>query len=203
MSREYIAEVKNLNEDFYEKLRPRLYRRIARELEAAERILDLGCGGCELVKFLSKKHGKEVMGVDISATDFPAESGAEQASLRKFDCIKRDARRLDFIESGTDDAVVSVYSLHEMARPQAVLREARRVLRPGGQILIIDFPRGSLAQKLWDEKYYALDDVEEMMRRAEFIDLECRLIERSQIIWCSGRKPLARKKSYQKFSRQC
>lgn len=202
MSREYTAEVKNLNEDFYEKLRPRLYRRIARELQTARHILDLGCGSCELVQFLSKKRGRQVMGVDISAIGFPFEDSTERTSVRKFGCKKKDARNLDFVKTGSTEAVVSLYSLHEMADPQAVLREAYRILRPGGQILIIDFPQDSLAQKLWGEKYYALDDVKQMMRRANFFDLRCRLIERSQIIWCSGYRLLARKEIHKKPSRR-
>jgi len=202
MTRTYSADAKSMNEDFYEMLKPRLYRKIAGELHSAEGILDLGCGACELVQFLSKKYGKQVMGVDISAIGFPGGNSTEQASLREFDCRKKDARCLDFVKSGTYDAAVLVYSLHEMADTQAVLREAYRILRPGGKILIIDFPRDSLAQKLWGEKYYTLNDVKQMMRRADFSDLRCRLTERSQIIWCSGYRPLAKREIYKKPSRQ-
>ncbi len=40
-------------------------------------------------------------------------------------------------------------------------REAKRVLRLGGEVLIVDFPRCSLAQRLWNEDYYTTRHREE------------------------------------------
>lgn len=169
---------------FYQTYRPRLQRRIARELQAARRVVEVGCGNCELAGLLAQDRGREVIGVDISDGSFPAKP--DPAGRRR--CVKGDARCLGFLSRGSVDAVVSVWALHELAAPMAVLREARRVLRPGGQILIVDFPRGSLAQRLWDESYYSTTEVGEMLRRAGFVRVDARRVGRRQLTWAQGFK---------------
>jgi ubiquinone/menaquinone biosynthesis C-methylase UbiE len=105
-------------------------------------------------------------------------------------CVKADARSLDFLWRGSVDAAVSVYALHEFAEPMAVLREARRILCPGCEILIVDFPRGSLAQRLWDEDYYTPGEVARMLKRAGFARVTARRIARRQLTWARGFKDL-------------
>ena len=169
-------------EDFYEKIKPRVHRRIAREVRSARRIVDVGCGGCGLAELLAKPDGREVIGVDVRDGNFPEEP--ELTGHRR--CVKADARSLDFLSTGTVDAVVSVWALHELAAPMAVLREARRVLRPGGELLIVDFPRGSLAQRKWNENYYTTGEVALMLKRAGFVRVEARRTARKQLTWARG-----------------
>jgi cyclopropane fatty-acyl-phospholipid synthase-like methyltransferase len=56
-----------LSDNFYDKIKPRLYQRVGKELRLAYRVLDLGCGACELARYLSETYGQKVTGVDISA----------------------------------------------------------------------------------------------------------------------------------------
>ena len=171
-------------ETFYQTYEPRLQRRIARELHSARRVVDLGCGDCELASLLCDVDGHEVIGVDIDGEDFPKK--LDRKGRRR--CVKADARCLDFVSTGTMDAVVSVSALHEFEAPMAVLREARRILRPGGEILIVDFPSGSLAQRLWDERYYTTAEVGEMLKRAGFARVEAKRLARRQLTWAQGFK---------------
>jgi len=83
---------------------------------------------------------------------------------------------------------LSVHALHEMDRPVEVLREANRLLRSGGVILVVDFPRDSLAQRLWNEDYYAPTEIAEMLRQAGFAGVESRLIAKGQLIWAEANK---------------
>jgi len=178
---------KGLSEKFYDRIKPRLIKRIGRDIRLAHRIVDLGCGNCGLADYLAHTYAQEVTGVDISGKDFPKRR-TKPRGAGKMRCVKADAGRLDFLENSSIDAVVSFWALHEMPRSEAVLREARRVLRPGGQILVVEFPRGSLAGKLWNENYFTPEQITRMLDDAGFVRVKCKEIERSQILWISGQK---------------
>ncbi len=176
------------SEGYYDRIKPRLYRRIGRELRVAYRVVDFGCGSCELVRFLRDNYRQRVTGIDISDDDFPGHGGPRNKRSSR-ECIKADAADVGFIRDGTVDAVVSMWALHEMDQPKRVLREAYRVLRPGGEILIVDFPRDSIAQQLWDEQYYTVQEVGDMLNETGFSDVKTKTIERRQIIWARGFRP--------------
>jgi len=180
---------KNPPENFYEKIKPRLHKRIGHELHLARRILDLGCGSCELVQYLADTYHQQVTGVDVSSGSFPKRRRLPGGV--RIHCIRKDAAHLDFIRDGSVDAVVTTWALHEMKHPKAILAEVHRILRSGGQMLVIDFPRGSLAQRLWNENYYSPPEIERMMMQAGFAEVSIRLIEREQIVWAKGFRPAA------------
>ena len=176
-----------LSDNFYNQIKPRLYQRVGRELRLAYRVLDLGCGACELVEYLSETYGQKVTGVDISANSFPNKRNITK-NIKGIRCIRKDAARLTFIRNETTDAVVMFWALHEMKNPQAVLQEAHRVLRPGGKLLVVEFPRNSLAQKLWNENYYTSKELTDSLRKAGFKDIRAIRIERKQVLWVDGHR---------------
>ncbi len=178
---------KTLKKNFYDRIKPRLYRRIGHELRLAGHVLDLGCGACELVRYLTQVYGQHVTGVDISSADFPKRPrSSRNARVR---CVQKDATHLDFAANESVDAVVVMWALHEMKHARRILREARRVLRPGGEVLIVEFPRDSLAQRLWDEDYYTPEELAAMLDNAGYQETTARLIERRRIIWARGFRP--------------
>ena len=176
------------SDNYYDRIKPRLYQQIGRELRVAYRVVDFGCGSCELVRFLRDNYRQRVTGIDISDDDFPGHRGrrSRQSSRR---CVKADSADVGFIRDGTIDAVVSMWALHEMDKPGSVLHEAYRILRPGGEILIVEFPRDSMAQQLWDEQYYTVPEIDAMLNEAGFSDLKTKTIKRRQIIWATGFRP--------------
>ena len=177
--------VPDLPRDFYEQIKDDLRERIARELHSARRILEMGCGACALARFLGERYGHCVTGVDIADGNFPDESGLVEG----IECRKADAGHLDFIPNGAFDAMVSVYALHEMGNPLEMLTEAHRVLRTGGEVLLVDFPRDSLAQELWNEDYYTVREVAELLQEAGFPDVDVTVIARGQLMWARAFKP--------------
>jgi ubiquinone/menaquinone biosynthesis C-methylase UbiE len=176
-----------LSHEFYERVKPRLHQRIGRELRLAGRVLDLGCGACELVRYLGHVYGQHVTGVDISSASFPQQARSSRSA--RIRCVRKDATHLDFAANESMDAVVVMWALHEMKYAKRILREARRVLRPGGEILIIEFPRDSLAQRLWDEDYYSPEELAAMLDNAGYQETTVRLIERRQLIWARSFRP--------------
>jgi len=177
----------NLSDNFYDKIKPRLYQRVGQELRSAYRVLDLGCGACELAQYLSETYGQKVTGVDISANSFPNRRNMAKNSGR-IRCIRKDAAVLSFIRDETVDAAVIFWALHEMKNSQAILQEAHRVLRPGGEVVVVEFPRNSLAQRLWNENYYSIKELTGSLRKAGFKDIRAERIEHKQILWVNGRR---------------
>jgi len=174
-----------LSDNFYDKIKPRLYQRLGRELRLAYRVLDLGCGACELARYLSETYGQKVTGVDISANSFPNKRSVAK-NIERIRCIRKDAARLTFIRNETIDAAIIFWALHEMKNSQAILQEAHRVLRPGGKLLVVEFPRNSLARKLWNENYYTSKELTGSLRKAGFKDIRAEQIEHKQILWVTG-----------------
>lgn len=173
--------------DFYEKIKPGLCAKIGRRLRCARRILDLGCGACELVQSLADSPGREVTGIDISSSDFPETRHTDRGI--HFGCEQKDAANLQAMPDRSVDAVVTLWALHEMARPHRVLAESFRVLRAGGEALVVDFPKDSLAQTLWNEAYHTPEGIRALMLGAGFTHVQVRLIARRQVVWATGIRP--------------
>jgi ubiquinone/menaquinone biosynthesis C-methylase UbiE len=176
--------------DFYDTMKPDLHSRIGRELHSARRILDLGCGSCELVRYLADHYEQDVTGIDISAKHFPDTQHSDRGV--GFTCLERDAAQLQEIGDASVDAVVTMWALHEMARPDRMLAESLRVLKPSGKVLVVDFPKDSLAQTLWDEAYREPGEIRQLLADAGFARVQVRLIARRQVIWATGVRPASR-----------
>jgi SAM-dependent methyltransferase len=97
----FAMALAKLSDDFYDKIKPRLYQRVGRELRVACRVLDLGCGACELAQYLSETYGQKVTGVDISANSLPRQRKTNKHTER-VRCIRKDAARLPFIPNEID-----------------------------------------------------------------------------------------------------
>jgi SAM-dependent methyltransferase len=104
------------------------------------RVLDLGCGKGRFAAHLARL-GAEVVGLDLSAAMLARAAGLDR--------VRASARRLPFAD-GVFDAVVAIEVIEHVGAVDAVLDEARRVLRPGGRLAIVDKNVGALdARRPW------------------------------------------------------
>ncbi len=120
------------------------------ELGASGRMLDIGTGPGQIPLLVcARDPGAHVTGVDLSEHMLRHARAAGDASpyADRLDYRRGDAKTLDFADAHFD-AVFSNTILHHIPDPVPFLREAQRVLRPGGALLIRDLFRPASAERV-------------------------------------------------------
>jgi ubiquinone/menaquinone biosynthesis C-methylase UbiE len=111
-------------------------------------MLEIGVGaGTDHLQWA--RAGLDCHGVDL--TDAAIATAGGHLALHGFESkLQRvDAETLPF-EDGTFDIVYSWGVIHHSEKPEAILKEIRRVLKPGGEFIGMMYARHSvLAVKLW------------------------------------------------------
>jgi SAM-dependent methyltransferase len=100
----------------------------------SDRIVELFCGRGSGLEALRELGFRELEGVDLSERLLRSGGGAAQRYVA-------DCRALAFMESGSRDRVIVHGGLHHLASTQdldACLAEARRILRPGGELIAVE-----------------------------------------------------------------
>jgi ubiquinone/menaquinone biosynthesis C-methylase UbiE len=152
-------------------------------LEFRGRILEIGAGGA----WLSAELSKQPRVVELTVTDLSPRRLKEQApavfkllnaNVAKITRMPADPHDLDFPKNHFDFVVASAV-LHDAANIVQVLREAKRVLKPGGQFVAVREPvwplvkiksRAKMVAKLVatgiNERFYTLADYKEFFKQA-------------------------------------
>ena len=102
------------------------------------RLLDIGCGAGRILELLSPR-AENAIGVDLS----PAMLGVARAQLEKSGLRNVQLRQGDIYALPVDGDVIDLAVMHQVLHyldnPARALREAARVLAPGGRLIVVDF----------------------------------------------------------------
>ena len=159
------------------------------------RVLEVGCGaGRHLLLFA--KEGLEVVGTDIaqSALDFTRRR-LEQEGISGVALEQAHAAELPFTDASFD-ALLAWRFLHVLSREDAerAVREARRVLKPGGSLLVgtrsprsthhalaqqglgetadFDYKNGQLSKRALADVYYTREELESLFGGFKELEIE-------------------------------
>ena len=102
-------------------------------------VLDIGCGTGAMASLVQQAPwAASVTAMDYSqAMCATAAAKARRAGLAETTIVAGDSERLPFRDS-VFDVVTCANSFHHYPRQQVVVCEMRRVLRPGGRLILVD-----------------------------------------------------------------
>ena len=148
------------------------------ESEAFKDVLDCGCGTGAILGLLHEKHpDKCFTGIDLTPKMIEVANGRGLESVR---FVVGDCENLPFEEESFDTVICS-HSFHHYPTPINFFNSVKRVLRPGGRLILRDntgslwfllynnlvvIPRWRRKSNLGDVKFYSLREVRKLCKRA-------------------------------------
>lgn len=127
-------------------------RKTVNLMEPAMQVLDVAIGTADLtIEMLRRGKADRVTGLDLS--DQMMAIGARKCATRHMNVsfVHGNAQEMPF-EEDTFDAVTCAFGCRNFSDLDAGLREMYRVLKPGGQVVILEFsyPSNRLVRALYD-----------------------------------------------------
>ncbi|MEC8560742.1 MAG: bifunctional demethylmenaquinone methyltransferase/2-methoxy-6-polyprenyl-1,4-benzoquinol methylase UbiE [Planctomycetota bacterium] len=117
-------------------------------------VVDVACGTGDLSEAFDSAGARSVLGVDFTpemlevARERSARGRRQGISYREGDAMALD------LEDDCCDLVSIAFGIRNVARPAAALAEFRRILRPGGRLLVLEFSEPQNPLIRWCNRLY-------------------------------------------------
>lgn len=154
-------------------------------LEAASRVLDVGCGGgANIAAMLARCPEGAVDGLDYSAESVAASRRKNAAALgRRCTVLQGDVGAIPFAD-GSYDAVTAFETVYFWSDLPRAFAEIWRVLRPGGRFLLV-CELGDPADTTWTSRIdgmtvYSGEELKARLEAAGFTGVK---LERNKRAW--------------------
>lgn len=163
------------------------------ELTEGQTVLDIACGPGNFTAFLGGIVGDNGLAAGLDASDSMLAKAVATNQTHQSAYIRGDAENLPF-ESECFDAACCLAALYLMNDPYAAIREAARVLRPGGRFAILTSYSGSdlltrLAMTTVDKvtgiRRFGRDDITGAFRGAGLVNVHQDIQGLTQAVWGS------------------
>jgi ubiquinone/menaquinone biosynthesis C-methylase UbiE/DNA-binding transcriptional ArsR family regulator len=164
-----------------------------------ERLVDLGSGTGRMLTLLGPR-AEQALGLDLShqmlniARRNVAEAGLAHVELRHGDIFHTR------LEDGAADLVVVHQVLHYLGDPAAAVREAGRIVAPGGRLILVDFAPHALEALREQHQHrrlgFADEEIDRWLADAGLPSVERRALPPAQAegltvkIWAAARAPV-------------
>lgn len=155
-----IAGSYDLNNRLHSLWQDQAWRRFAvrkADLRSTDRVLDVACGTGDLTEAFARGGAGEVVGLDFTAEMLEVARNKAPKRLgersRAVSYVQGDAQTLPFADASFD--VVSIaFGIRNVQHPAQALREFRRVLRPGGRLVVLEFAEPACPPVRWFNSVY-------------------------------------------------
>lgn len=151
-------------------------------LGSGVRLLDICCGLGGPARYVARKYGADVVGIDLNQSRAPgaARLTALVGLAERARFVRGDATRLPFADASFDAAIAQEAFLH-IADKRALFAACRRVLRPGGRLAFTDWiafaglsggDRRRLAEGIIANDIQSFDGYRALLAEAGFQEVE-------------------------------
>jgi len=185
------------------------YDRLTSHIKKGQRVLDLGCGTGALTLRAAQKDAK-VKGIDVNAQMLEiAQQRAHEAGLtQNMELCEMGVAELGSEASESYDVVMSGLCFSELTEDELIytLKEVKRILKPGGRLLVADearpqnilgrmlhglikFPFAIITYLITQTTTHAVKDLPGRIEKAGFLRESVRSSRLGNFIELVGRKP--------------
>ena len=129
-------------------------------------VIDVACGTGDLSEAFERAGARSVLGVDFTPEMLDiAKVRAQRSRRERIEYRVGDAMALE-LEDASGDLVSIAFGIRNVASPEQALSEFRRVLRPGGRLVVLEFSEPSNPLIRWGHNFYC---TQLMPRTAAFL----------------------------------